>query len=310
MAKDYYKVLGVAKSASAQEIKSTFKKLARKYHPDLNPNDKAAEEKFKAVSEAYEVLSDDKKRRQYDQFGSYDFGGAGPQNPYAEGFWQSTGFAQADLEDIFGEIFGFGGPKRGRRSRGRTDFGFGGAPFGSQRGRDGSDIQWTLPVSFLEAAVGCEKQILLNDGKKVVVKIPAGVSQGSKIRLPGKGNPGVGGGKPGDLIIETLVGDHPFFRRAGDDIHLDVDLSLSEALLGTKIAIPTVHGPVDLKIPKGSQGGHMLRLKDKGITNLKTHVPGHQYVHLNIKLPQDLSDVEVRLITDIVEKHPVAVRNW
>lgn len=304
MAKDYYKTLGIEKSASHDDVKKAFKKLARQYHPDLNPGDKKAEEKFKEASEAYEVLGDEKKRKQYDQFGAYDFGGGGPQNPYSEGFWQSGGFAQSDLEDIFGEIFGFGGPKRGKRSRVVHGFDFGGGgrgPFGATSGRDGSDIQWTLPLDFVEAATGCDKHILLSSGQKVRVKIPAGVETGSKIRLAGKGNPGVAGGKPGDLIIETQVAAHDFFRREGDDIHCDVDVPLVDALTGTKISVPTVAGSVEMKIPRATQGRSVLRLKERGVPNLKSKIPGHQYVHLHIKIPDHLSESEVSQLVAILQ---------
>lgn len=305
MAKDYYKVLGIEKKASLDEVKKAFKKLARQYHPDLNPNDKKAEEKFKEASEAYEVLSDEKKRKQYDQFGAYDFGGSGPQNPFRDGYWQSAGFGQNDLEDIFGEIFGFGGPKRGKRGRvvHGFDFGGGGGPFGSQAGRDGSDVTWSLPLDFVEAATGVEKHILLNDGQKVKVKIPAGVETGSKIRLAGKGNPGVAGGKAGDLIIETQVNPHAFFRREGDDVHTDIKVPLALALTGGKISVPTISGTVEMKISRLAQGGQVLRLKDRGIANLKTKIPGHQYVHLVIVLPKDLSDSEIEKILEVLKGH-------
>lgn len=302
MAKDYYKILGIEKSATHDEVKKAFKKLARQHHPDLNPGDKKAEEKFKEASEAYEVLGDEKKRKQYDQFGAYDFGDSGPQNPYSEGFWQSSGFAQADIEDIFGEIFGMGGPKRGKRGRVVHGFG-GGSPFGQTVGRDGSDVQWTLPLDFIEAATGTEKHILLNNGQKLKVKIPAGVETGSKIRLAGKGNPGVGGGRSGDLIIETQVALHAQFRREENDIHVDVDVPLATALTGGKISVPTIAGAVEMKIPRPVQGGQVLRLKDRGVQNFKTKDVGHQYVHLNITIPQGLRDEDVEKIVKVLRAH-------
>ena len=208
MANDYYKILGVDKSASDDEIKKVFKKLARQYHPDLNPGNAEAEKKFKEVSEAFEVLSDTKKRKQYDQYGSFNFGQEGPQNPYSQDFWQQGGFNEVDLNDIFGDIFGMGGAKRGRRA-GKMNFDFGGQgddPFGRSR----PDLVWQLPIEFMDAAKGVEKQVLLNDGKKITVKIPAGVVTGSKIRVAGKGNPGVAGGQAGDLYIETQVQSHAY----------------------------------------------------------------------------------------------------
>lgn len=312
MAKDYYQVLGLERSASQDEIKKTFKKLARQYHPDLHPNDKVAEEKFKAISEAYEVLSDDKKRKQYDQYGSFDFGDKGPQNPFNQGFWQSAGFAESDLNDIFGDMFGFGSAKQTRRNR-SAHFDFEGSPFGrqgAQQSRQGQDIQWTLPLDFIEAAQGCEKQILLTDGKKVKVKIPSGVDNGSKIRLRGKGNPGVAGGQDGDLIIEMKVAEHPFFKRDKDDIHLDVEISVMEALLGAKISLPTLSGNIDLKIPAHSQSGQVLRLKNRGIPNAKTQESGHQYVHLLVKIPQNISDEDLNTLQEIFSKYPLPLREF
>jgi DnaJ-class molecular chaperone len=310
MAKDYYKVLGVAKSGTQDDVKKAFKTLAKKYHPDKNPGDKAAEDKFKEISEAYEVLGDEAKRKQYDQFGAYDFGPGG--NPYAHGYRPNINYENLDFDDILGEIFGIGGPKRGKRSQRGVNFDFGGfgggQPFGAQAGRDGSDIQWTLPLDFLEAANGCEKQILLSDGKKVKVKIPAGVETGSKIRLSGKGNPGVGGGQPGDLIIETHVHLHPSFRREGDDIHLDLEISVAEALMGAKLPVPTIAGAVEVRIPPSSQSGQKLRLKDRGIMNLKTKTPGHEYVHLLIKVPVEMTDEDRQHIKKILDKYPANVR--
>lgn len=304
--KDYYKILGLGKSATADEIKAAFKKLAKRYHPDRNPGDKASEEKFKEISEAYEVLGDADKRRKYEQFGHFDFGRSGPQDPFSRAYWQHGGFSQVDLNEIFGDLFGMGGPKRGRRTRTHFDFGdpggFGGGPFGTAQGRDGTDINWTLPLDFLEATRGCEKQILLHNGQKMKVKIPAGVDTGSKIRLKGKGNPGVAGGHAGDLIIETKVGPHAHFRREGDDVHVDVDVVFLEAIRGGKVTAPTIHGPVELKIPKGVQSGQKMRLKDKGISNLKTKVPGHQYVHILIKVPQDLSEKQIEQLEKILAR--------
>jgi curved DNA-binding protein len=304
---DYYKVLGVTKKATQDDVKKAFKGLARKYHPDINPDDKAAEEKFKTISEAYEVLGDEQKRRQYDQMGRFDFGNSGPSNPHNQNYWQNVHFNDVDIEDIFGDIFGAGGPRRGRKA-GRMNYEYGRQ--NPQRQRKGSDINWTLPIPFLDAANGTEKQILLTDGKKIKVKIPAGVNTGSKVRVSGKGNPGISGAKAGDLIIEIEAKGHKYFRREGQDVHLDVDVSLSEALIGTKIPVPTITGNVDLKIPKGIQSGQKLRLKGKGIKALKGSSYGDHYVHVMIKLPKDLKESEVKKIVEIIEKHPVKTRNW
>ncbi len=313
MSDDYYKILGVEKGASDDAIKKSFKKLARQYHPDLNPGDAEAEKKFKQVSEAFEVLSDAAKRKQYDQFGSFNFGQGGPQNPYSQDFWQSSGFSQVDMDEIFGDIFGLGGRQRGRRA-GRVHFDFGGTgghPFGGGASpRDGGDLTWQLPIDFLDAALGCEKQILLSDGKKIKVKIPAGVETGSKIRVPGKGHPGVAGGRAGDLYIETEVRPHAYFQRIGDDIHLDLPISVTEALQGAKIEVPTIQGPVTVKIPALSQSGHKLRLKEKGVVGLKNKQPGDQYVKLLIQLPKTLAEKDKEQILKVMQHVPAIVRSW
>ena len=308
--KDYYKVLGLSKSASRSDIKAAFKKLAKKYHPDVNPGDTVAEEKFKEVSAAYEVLGDEDKRKKYDRFGSFDFGGSGPQDPYSQGFWQQGGFSNIDIEDIFGDIFGFSGAKRAQKSKMNFDFRTFGGGGGARQSTKGSDIQWTLPVDFVDAVQGCQKQILLPNGQKVKVKIPAGVDTGSKVRLKGKGNPGVAGGANGDLIIETQVRPHSYFKREGDDIHLDVEVDLIEALRGAKVTVPTVEGSVELSIPKGIQGGQKLRLKERGATNLKTKVRGHQYVHVRIKLPANLTEDELEQLEKILSSKRSPVRNY
>jgi curved DNA-binding protein len=313
MAKDYYKVLGVAKSVTQDEVKKAFKELAKKYHPDKNPDNKEAEEKFKEISEAYEVLGDVEKRKQFDQFGAYDFGPTG--NPYARGYRPDIKFENLDFDDILGELFNFGGPKRrGRGGAGqgvRFDFGDSsfsqGNPFGGSSARAGTDRLWSLPIDFLEAANGCEKQILLADGKKIKVKIPSGVETGSKIRLAGKGNAGTGGAQAGDLIIETQVQPHSLFRREGDDIHVNVDISVMDALNGAKLAVPTIAGTVEMRIPADAQSGQKLRLKARGIMNLKTKTPGHQYVHLLIKVPVGVSDEDKLHLAKILNRYSSAL---
>jgi DnaJ-class molecular chaperone len=297
MSKDYYKTLGVQKNATESDVKSAFKKIARKYHPDVNP-EKSAEAKFKDASEAYEVLGDAKKRKQYDTMGSFNFGSRGPQNPYSENYWQNANMNDIDIEDIFGDIFGFGGPKRGRRTKTNHDFG----GFGNRRTK-GSDAQWTLSLDFLSCVNGSEQQILTSDGKKIKVKIPAGVDTGSKIRLAGKGNPGIGGGKAGDLIIEIKMESHAQFTREGNDIHLNLEVDLKDALNGTKIKVPTVSGNVDIKIPAGSQSGQKMRLKGKGTKNMRTGSQGNQYVHIMIKYPKNMNKKDKEEMLTILKKY-------
>ncbi|OVE81313.1 hypothetical protein BVY03_03775 [bacterium K02(2017)] len=306
---DYYKTLGITKTASQADVKSAFKKLAKKYHPDLNPDNKAAEEKFKKISEAYEVLGDEKKRKQFDQYGAFNFGSGGPRNPYSQEYWKSNNnINDIDLEDIFGDIFGFGGPKRGRRSS-RSSFNYG-DNFKQQRSRNGSNINWSLKIDFLDAVNGCDKQILLSDGNKVKVKIPEGVDTGSKIRLAGKGNPGVAGGKAGDLIIETKVNSHAYFKREKNNIHIDMDISLSEAINGASVQVPTLTGKVQLKIPAGTQSGQQLRLKGKGVKNLKSKKHGDLYIHLLVKYPEKLSEQEKEDLSKILNNHSIIDRVW
>jgi len=305
--KDYYKVLGVEKSASQADIKTAFKKLARQYHPDVNPDKPEAEAKFKEVSEAYEVLGDEKKRKQYDRVGSFNFGSHGPQDPFSQQYWQSANINDIDLEDIFGDIFGFGGPKRGRRSGYTTNFDFGSR---ATRSRDGSNIYWALDIDFLDAVNGSSKQILLTDGSKIKVKIPSGVDNGSKIRIAGKGNPGVAGGRHGDLIIEIKVKPHAYFVRKGDDIHVDVDISLYEAMNGAKISVPTISGKVQVTVPKGTQSGQKLRLKGKGVKKLSSTVHGDHYIHLFVNYPKDLSAKDKEALLQILEKYKKIERVW
>ncbi len=295
MAKDYYSILGIPKGSDVEEVRKAFKKLARKYHPDINPGDKKAEEKFKELSEAYEVLSNPDKKKKYDTYGSADFegfpGGGGYQsysyNPFGGGSGKtSTQFDLNDLGEIFGDIFtgglgGMGGAKK--RRRGGASPGF--EPMGAVRGKD---LHFSVSLDFLEAVRGSEKKIRLPNGVTFNVKIPAGVDTGAKIRLQGKGEPGLHGGEAGDLYIEPTVKDHPFFKRSGHDIEINLPITITESLEGGMVKVPTIDGNVDLKIPKNSQSGQKLRLKGKGIEDRKAGMRGDQYVHLQVMIPEDI----------------------
>lgn len=291
MAKDYYKVLGINKGATADEVSKAFKKLARKYHPDMNPGDKKAEEKFKEISEANEILSNAEKRKKYDMFGSADFEGfpgGGQGRSYAGYGPQGQGFSfdSSDLGDIFGDIFNFGG-SRGARSRRQQQS----PPFEdifrrTSQAAKGKDLHFTLDLDFVEAIRGGEKNIRLGNGVTLKVKIPPGVTEGSKIRLGGKGEPGLYGGEAGDLYIEPHVLPHPYFKRIGDDVEMNLPVTISEALEGTKVRVPTLEGFVDLKIPAGAQSGQKLRLKGKGVLNPKSGTVGDQYVVIQMKIPE------------------------
>jgi curved DNA-binding protein len=319
--RDYYDVLGVKKSASEEEVKRAYRKLAMKWHPDRNPNKKEAEERFKEISEAYAVLSDKEKRRQYDQFGPSGF---------SQRFSQEDIFRGVDLNDLFkdlgfstgGDFFSriFGGGGRGGRvyqgnfedlfgSRGGRTAGYGG-PFPGQTGYPGAgpfppkgqDVQSELNLSFEEAALGGEKKVrLAQDGKiqEVTVKIPSGIESGKKLRLAGKGMPGVGGTPPGDLYLKVNVAEHPLFKREGRDIVLDREVKISEAVLGTTIEVPTLEGSRRIKIPPGTQSNSRIRLKGYGLPRLQGGGKGDEYVRILIRYPKTLNERQRKLIEEL-----------
>lgn len=289
MDKDLYEILEVPKSASEKDIKKAFQRLVKKYHPDVaSDKDKPeAEQKFKEINLAYEVLRDPKKRAQYDEMraaGRNPFAGrpgAGGQGYGPEIFADFGG--DFGLGDLFEEIFGasnpgFGGPgaRRGRRAGG----------FGGGFARRGADREAELPLSFLEAAKGGEKSVEFSDGRRVTVRIPEGIGDGEKIKLSGQGEPGVGGGPSGDLIIRLQVADHAYFRREGANVILPLPVTFSEAVLGSEVEIPTVDGRVHLKIPPGISSGQRLKLTGKGIRSPKSGQRGDQYVEIQIKIPK------------------------
>lgn len=312
MAKDYYQILGVQRGADGEEIRKSFKKLARKYHPDVNPGDKKAEERFKEITEAYEVLSHPEKKKKYDTYGSADFegfpgGGTGytyTYNPFERGgrAKYSGGLDMDDLGEIFGDIFGSGlGGPGGKKNRG-----FGAS---APMPRRGKDFNFSITLDFLEALKGGEKKIRLSNGAVFNVKIPPGVSDGARIRLTGKGEPGIHGGENGDLYIESKVSNHPYFKRVDDNIEMLLPLSLTEALLGAKIKVPTVDGSVELKIPAGSQTGQKLRLKGKGAINMKTKVRGDQYLILEIRVPTGIDSKTKEELIRLLKKSEEDPRN-
>lgn len=294
MDKDLYELLGVKKTASESEIRKAFLKLAKKYHPDVNPNDKVAEQKFKEVNLAYEVLKDSKKRQQYDQMRAM---GANPfsQRPQGGGpFWTGgtaagPDFGDLGLGDLFEEIFSSGGFKGGTSGRRRG----GGGPFSGGFPQRGQDREAQVTVSFLEAAQGAEKAIEFEDGKKLTVKIPEGIESGTKIKLSGQGEKGFGGGASGDLILMVEVLSHPYFIREKNDIILKLPVTFSEVVLGQEVEVPTLNGKVHLKIPKGISSGQRLKLAGKGIRSAKNGGRGDQYVEIQIKIPKEPSAVYV-----------------
>jgi DnaJ-class molecular chaperone len=304
---DPYKLLGVARDATHDQIKSAYRKLARSLHPDVNPDNKPAEEKFKKVSSAYDLLSDPAKRARFDA-GEIDASGAergrhsyrSSQSDGTSGSRFSDGFRFGNsADDIFAELLR-------RRSKGR-----GGQwnPFETDESSaptKGSDAEYSLKISFPEAVMGTTKRITLPTGKNLDVKVPAGTKDGAKLRLKGQGHPGRGGAAAGDSLIEMKVEAHPFFSREGNDILVTVPITLPEAVLGGKVTVPTVDGKVTLTIPPGSNSGTVLRLKGKGVPNGK--VRGDQLVTLSVILP-DRPDGELEeFLKSWSGKYPYDVR--
>lgn len=309
-AKDYYKTLGLPRTATKDQIKKAYRDLARKYHPDMNPGDAKAEEKFKEIQEAHEILSHDEKKKNYDMFGNTGFGGQG-----RPGGGQSYTYTTEDLsgfEDVFKDIFGFGGGGYSRRSSGGAEnlgdiFGFGGGRRQQQQPRD---IEHGLTIDFITAIKGGTKDITIStksptgkvNNEKITVKIPPGVDNGSKIRVQGKGEQ-IKSAR-GNLILNVKVTPHPIFRRDSDDIYLDLPITIYEAMNGANVEVPTIDGSAKMVIPPGVQSGMKLRLKDKGTKNLKTNKKGDQYVVLQIAMPDNPDDNIKNLVKEIGDNYP------
>ena len=283
--RDYYEVLGVKKDASDDEIKKAFRKLAIKYHPDKNPGNKEAEEKFKEANEAYSVLSDKTKRQRYDQFGHAGVGssaaGGAVGNPFAGGFdfnGQSFNFdfgggGFGGLDDILGAMFGggFRGVRRGR------------------------DMRTSVTIDFKEAIFGTSKNITV-DGESIKLKIPAGIWDGQQIRLSGKGGPAPEGGQRGDLYVEVRVRAHKTLTREGDLILSEVTISMVDAVLGTEVDVETVDGMVTMKIPAGTQPGTNFKLSGHGAPTLRNSERGPHIVTVNVEIPRNLNRRQKELI--------------
>lgn len=297
--RDYYEVLGLKKEASADEIKKAFRKKAMQHHPDKNPGDKKAEEKFKEINEAYCVLSDAEKKDKYDKFG---FAGVDPnaafydareQGPGGQGGYQYQAygnfngadfgnyqsFSGSDFANIFGDLFG-GGFARTQRYDGPVK---------------GADLQASITITFEEAAFGVKKRIRLN-GKTISVTIPEGVDNGSKISLKGQGEPGVSGGPNGDLLIEINIRPHSRFTRNGSDIYTEVPITFIQAALGACIIVPTLKDRVSYKVPAGTQPNTVFRLKGKGIKGLKSKKVGDLYVKVLVEVPVNLTNEQKDLL--------------
>lgn len=297
--RDYYEILGVSRSASAEELKKAYRKLAMKYHPDKNPGDKVAEEKFKELTEAYSVLSDEKNRQNYDQFGHSatggGFGGMGG-NPFGGGF-QGNAYSNVDFNDIFGDIFGDvfgGGASAGARGGARQ-----------RRAARGSDLRYTLNISLEEVATGSEKVIGFNRQKggreeaaKLSVKVPPGVKEGQRLKLSGEGDKS-STGLAGDLYVIIHILEHPLFKREDSDVLLDLPLSYTDALLGTQAEIVTLTGRSQLKIPSGTNTGQILRLKGKGFPKLGGLGSGDMLVRIVVDIPSNLSERQKELVEEL-----------
>jgi curved DNA-binding protein len=298
MPKDYYDVLGVNRNADDKQLKQAFRKLAKKHHPDANPNDPQAEARFKEVSEAYEVLSHPEKRRAYDQFGhnfrNMNPGGNG--NPFggSPGGATRVDFDDIPFEDIFSSIFG-NTRRGGQRTNGdnvRFDYG----PFGASQGQD---IEHDVTISLREAYEGTTRYIT-KDGRRIKVSIPAGANNGTKVRLAGEGQPGPGGGKNGDLYLIVDIEPDKMFERDGDDLYTDVQVDAFTAMLGGSARVPTMERDVKVKIAPGTQSGVKLRLSGKGMPKLKQKGQyGNLYARIQITVPQHLTDQQRALVQQL-----------
>ena len=326
--RDFYEVLGIDKNADEATIKKAYRKLAKKYHPDMNPGDKQAEQKFKEITEAYNVLSDQEKKKLYDQYGfaafeegfgqgGFDQGGfkqGGAGSGFGSGGFRSSGFGNGgyqeyhfedgdDMGDIFGDIFGnmFGGGKKSRFTGGfhQDGSGFNGfhgySGFGADPSSEkGSDAQAEINISFDDAAFGADRVITLSDAngksQNLKVHIPAGINEGQSIRLKGKGNPGIGGAEAGDLLLKVHVGTRPGYERKGMDVYTSTEVPFTTAVLGGEIIVPTLYGNVSCKLREGTRCGLKIRLAGKGIVSMKDpKVKGDQYVTIQIAVPQNLT---------------------
>jgi curved DNA-binding protein len=311
--KDLYGVLGVSRGADEDAIRKAYRQLARRYHPDVNPGDEEAEESFKAISEAYAVVSDPVRRRNYDEFGEVSL----------EGGFDSEKARRA--RETFGRRFGAGGHGGGSFARGGESFHFDNleglfsdlfSRSGGPRGRRGVDQEAEIELDFVDAVRGGEHRLSFArptaDGRArqetLSVRIPPGVADGGRIRLRGKGGEGLGSGQPGDLYARIRIRPHPFFRREGRNLELDLPVSVREATLGAKVQIPTLDGRVTLTIPPGTDSGSKLRLRGKGVPSPSGGTPGDLYVVVQIRVPRDLPPELAKKLEDLAEYEPADLR--
>jgi DnaJ-class molecular chaperone len=304
---DLYQRLNIDKSATKAEIKKAYRELAKKLHPDLNKDDQKIADRFKDVSAAYSILGDDEQRAQYDR-GEIDENGS-PKAPsgFGGGFkgggfgrsgfgsrQQRREFDMEDAEDLFSEFFSF---SRGKttRQRGKRQSN---NPYTSSGRNKGLDISYQVTIGFEESITGSSRRLKLNDGRSVDIKVPGGIKDGQVIRLSGQGGPGLAGAPKGDALVEVRVSEHPYYKRKGDDIHLELPISIDEAVIGGDIQVPTPSGKLTIRIPRNSSTGKRLRLKGKGVQKKKGE-PGNMYVTLKIILPSS-RDLELEKL----------IKNW
>jgi curved DNA-binding protein len=311
--RDLYDILGVSRSASAEEIKKAYRRLAKQHHPDVNPGNKAAEEKFKEVTAAFEVLSDEKRRKLYDEFGpdalrtGFDEkraeevrrwkrqgAAAGGGMPFDFGDFTTVNvgeYGAFDFGSIFGDLFG------GRGARVRTVA----VP------ATGPDAEAEIEISLRDAVLGAERDVRVG-GKTLRVRIPAGVSDGSQIRLAGQGGPGAHGGPPGDLFLRVKLREHPHVRRDGKDLVVELPVTVPEAVNGAEVRLPTFEGPVELRVPKGAQSGVRLRLRGKGLPDLRGGPRGDLYAVVQVMLPPESAKLRevARALEDLYDGDPRA----
>jgi len=307
--RDPYQVLGVSRGATADEVKKAYRALAKRLHPDLNPGDSKVEQQFKEVSQAYSILGDAEKRKRFDR-GAIDasgqdtgWGDRGFYRTYAESGegakYGRAGFESA-AEDIFSDLFGhgFGQGAGGDGARTRTG--------GHRRTvrRRGADVTYQVEIAFTDAALGARRRLTLTDGKTLEVAIPPGTEEGQTLRLKGKGMAGMGGAPDGDAFLQVHIQPHRIFTRQGGDIHLDLPITLQEAIAGANVAVPTLHGPVSMKVPANANSGTTLRLKGKGVIDRKSGDQGDQYVTVKVMLPDKIDDELRDFIEQWSKRHP------
>jgi DnaJ-class molecular chaperone len=314
MSDNYYQVLGVSKSATDDEISKAYRKLARQYHPDLNPNDPKAKEKFQKLQEAFEVLSNPEKRKIFDQFGvspdkmgqgptgsdGFQWNGGGGRSPFG-GFSGGDGFGGMNLDEILKQMMGGGGAGTESFKRGNA----------THQPKRGDDVESSIVVRFQIAIEGGTQELKIRqaDGKlhKIELKIPSGIESGKKIRLRGQGKQGANGGKAGDLLVTVNVAPDQSFRRDGDNLYVTVPVTLKEAVLGAKIDVPSPKGTVSIKVPVGSTSGTKLRIKGFGVPR-KNNERGDLYAELSVSLPPKWTDEDKTAISNLKTEQPNSVR--